>query len=899
MRAFYYLGEGTTGSDVLHCLMQNSYLVPDDEELTCSLVIESDLSGQNHHYPKTDVVLESPNVPRFFIPIPEKDLLKAFQRGEMGHLNFNQHGHLRRNDTEAGMALLRGLGYVASIIHGDELREKQKADIKVLGDVCRGKELQLECWCPGTAIGGTGSSVYFPIRQSFSDIEQQTGGGFRLTINDYYVIPNFGRGSDLSPRHFANTAAWAREVAAIQVGYLRHSRVSREGRQRPTGEPLATRLFLSSDLNIGGIFQPGHLIATMARVIEWMTMTPIGEVFRAELVNVEAAVFKPGIPLVNRIGGASIYFPVQEEEAYREARLNARVIESALRIPSRSRQRAQQVLSEKRLQEDFNRGDLSLLIDEVKGTRLSRSYLESLGDFEPKSKRALKQMEEIEKFFNHHEEEVLPRLLSEMKKSRLSLQAKMEALPATIVKELLASNNFGPSREIFQQIFHALKLNLDQVEARAGQEAQREGELRTSAETLRERIVKYPTLAWWRKLLYMFRLKGAVRKYQSYRHQISKIAVAKHLKTEAANLMKVLIKAFGLSMSKLEEIDIVLNALRQKAVKRYQALDTDSFPNRGVGQALLPGSFAQRFNGSELAEEAFHTISGHLSKKVKDLISGLELSNPEATLERFLSEQVRQAFQSFISQPWGEDVTKLLLEDPDRDNKLRSLIIQASETTPEDKLKGRGKRINVLGIKGGENSLLFLEIQRLAKELKVTGEIKVAEIDDPSQIILVRSEIGRELSTIKVLEACEREYQLLGKERFRCHREPLLGLLTGSVNPPTKEESYKFFIYGLASGAIVQEQGKRNFSHKTLNWGQATVGMPEEEEKVLAWAKDYKVALDAAGRYIFLIQQESFQAAKRALEGLKNTYRKESWSSYIDEVMEELKYLAKLYHQEV
>jgi hypothetical protein len=683
MRAFYYLGEGTTGRDVIDCLKQNLYLVPGDEELSCYLVVESDLSGQNHHYPKTEVVLGITNVPHLFIPIPESDLLKAFQRGEMGHLNFNDYGHLRRNDTEAGMALLRGLGNVASIIHGDELREKEKSDIKVLGDIRRGKVLQLECWRPGSTVGGTASAIYFTNGQIFCDLEQQTGGGLNLTINDYYVIPNFGRGSELSFRHFANTAAWAREVGAIQVGYLRHSRITREGLQRPTTEPLASRLFLNSDLNVGGIFQQGYMIATMARVIEWMTMTSIGEVFRSELVNVEAAVFKPGIPLVNRIGGASIYFPFQEEEAYREARLDTLVIERALRLPPGSRQRAQQVLSEKRLHEDFNRGDLSLLIDEVKGTRLSRLYLESLENFEPKSKKSLKQMEEIYKFFNHHEEEILPRLLSEMKKSRLSLQAKMEALPATIVEELLASNNFGPSREIFQQMFHTVKLNLAQVEARAGQEAQREGEFRTTAETLRERVLKYPTLSWWRKLFYLFGLKRAVRRYQGYRNQISKVAVTRHIKTEAASLMKVLVESLELSMSKLEEMDTVLNTLRQRAIKRYQALDTDSFSNRGVGQALLSGSFAQRFNESELSEETFHTINANLSKKVKDIISGHELSNPESMLERFLSEQVRQAFQAFISQPRSEDVTNILMEDPNRDNKLRSLIIQASETTPE------------------------------------------------------------------------------------------------------------------------------------------------------------------------------------------------------------------------
>jgi hypothetical protein len=350
MRNNIFIANGTTARSVLTVFQSNLNWKSDEgnQDLQ-TLVFDSDTSDTHHHLPK--LVLPGKNkIDTYRVAIPEEDLKGHLPA--MPHLNIISHDLLKRSDSESGLGLRRDLGSVAAALHRDKVKLVLKGAIGHELDARTSKEGGLTIFRCCASPGGTGSSLYFPQTEIIKEIRDEVGEGISQTwIIDFIIVPNFNTESQLSPEHLANTAAFLSEMGGLQENCLRYRKITIEAESEEVYEPLRPTAFILSDIN-DDILKTEDLIATTARIIEWLGTTPLGDAFKTRYVDIEANWNRKGSPLTNRIGASSVFFPRAEAKQYMLSRSKIKLIDTVLETSGDVKAKANEILSNEGLLED-------------------------------------------------------------------------------------------------------------------------------------------------------------------------------------------------------------------------------------------------------------------------------------------------------------------------------------------------------------------------------------------------------------------------------------------------------------------------------------------------------------------------------------------------------------------
>jgi len=218
--------------------------------------------------------------------------------------------------------------------------------------------------------------------------------------------------------------------------------------------------------------------------------------------------------------------------------------------------------------------------------------------------------------------------------------------------------------------------------------------------------------------------------------------------------------------------------------------------------------------------------------------------------------------------------------------------------TPVDEVIGRGIHLTLVGFHGADRSFLRDEIEEMARKEKIEGEIKFVDIEDKTQMIFIRTEIGRKLISLKIIEPSYEAYAKKGDKKYQSHTNPLWGLLPTLLNKNDPEQAYQSFIYALLTESILEDENG-DFVQHLLDGERIALGSISNEHDINRWANNYRAKVDASSRYIHLIRKEGFKSVNSILHDAKSEYGNQPWGYVLNHMIEELKLLAKFYHQEI
>ena len=886
-----FMAIGTTASSVLTVLQSNRNLKSGEEKQDLhTLVFDSDTSDTHHHLPK--LVLPGKNkMDMYRVAIPEEDLKRHLPARP--HLNYISYDLLKRSDSQSGLGLRRDLGSVAAALHRDMMKLTLKGAIGHELDARKSKKGSLTIFRCCASPGGTGSSLYFPQAEIIQEIRDEVGDGISKTwVFDFIIVPNFNTESQLSPEHLANTAAFLSEMGALQENCLRYRKITVEAQSDEVYEPLRPTAFILSDIN-DDILKTKDLIATTARIIEWLGTTPLGDAFKTRYVDIEANLKRRGSPLINRIGASSVFFPQAEAKQYMLSRSKVKLIEAVLETGGNLKAKANEILSNERLLEDNANAFISKQLSTINSQSAYDIIRNKMDRFQKGSKKAAACLPQLKNYLDWLEsEEILGKTFKAIDHNAQALAKDCELRAAIIFENLIKSDGLGKALLVGGELVAASKESVQKIAFRMEQDAKRQAQKQESAQKLYEqmdKIVNHPL----KRIFYAYHLNQAIREYRRQRAEAVELMISQQLKAGALEVLKAFLKGLTAGIKQLKGMKKELVSLLEKERAMAADLVDNDYAYRGLGQCLTDGGcFKKDFDPAQTGSDLDQSSAHELAKLLGEHFSG----KANIQLDAVVQELALRTMSGLVSDLNRMQAIQMLLDHPERKTIIRQAFRQARELTPVDEVIGAGIHLTLVGFRGTNNSLLCDEIEAAARNEKVEGEIKFVEMDDPTQIIFIRTEIGRQLRSLKILGPCYGEYEKKGKDKYQHHTNPLWGLLPALVNQNGPDHAFRFFVYGLLAGSI-RENGSGHFTQHLLDGETVEIDPASDSQAMESWASHYGYKVDTASRYIHLIKKTSFKATYALLEEVRAKYKTEPWAHVIEPMIQELKIIAKTYHQ--
>jgi len=390
--------------------------------------------------------------------------------------------------------------------------------------------------------------------------------------------------------------------------------------------------------------------------------------------------------------------------------------------------------------------------------------------------------------------------------------------------------------------------------------------------------------------------RAAVDEYRHTLGRILRLLRSRVLREFAGEVLSALAEALGPAKVLVEMLVDLLRKTERSFQAQLRQLEETDYQHRGPGIAL-PWPF-HRSEGEmkallERAErEVLPEIRGALRGLCRTASEGIEAGQLASVLSQYCERFLEDA--GVLSSNCS--VASELVKNPEAPASLERAFRLATETSAADELADQtGKHLTLVGVEGGEHSVLRDTILGVARNIGDLGQIVLVDTEDPAEIIVIRLEVGVPVTAFKCLQAWEKEYEELEvDERCARHLEPLYGLYPSLFEGGRLRRKREYVLYGLAVGAIREYGGALSYSPLT---GERVVDSSWEKlgETV---ARSYRLSVDATSRFIHRIKCDGFATVEDDVRQASERLAGGQWSTSLKKVLAELATLRRLYHQD-
>lgn len=882
-----YLFNGTSGLEIGKIFSSQSRVL--DNFSPVIQVFESNITSGQRYLP---YLLTDQNLPIFDLSIAsEKDLLIAFQTGKLSHLNFIPYRLLTEIKTTFGFVNSPLLGYLASVLKKENIDQLSVALIRQVSNPkiqIQNNSGTIRINRAGTLIGGSNNGPARVQEESFLEISNNTG--VRIEIKDFVIVPSLDKERGAFQRRYAgNVVGYLLEKSALQTGVFFRSSLTKDGINSPTTETLPVELFLISDVGYSSL-SPEQLRACTSQAMRYLNHPKLRHSWDAMREDAIEKINK-NLPICNRIGCSSIFIPHKEEELYRIYRLSSCIIDK-LMAPTGidAKEVAIELLEKNNLMEDRIHTNISRKLMLRDNKNAGTEIVNRLRKFSFRAKRPLEILEEIDEEYTHIKQTKLKEFINTLGVRENEVIKESINLQKNLFIQLSTEFSVSDAEKITDAINAIMNKAAFEIEKIAAREGQEKLNLQAKCAKIKEEVLSYSQRKWYQQLLHKPRISAFVHCYKTFKVGELQLDVQEPVRKSSATVIRALNKDRESFVKNIKVVE-TLTRLKKEFGTKAGKLEIDNYDRRGIAIPLYTGAkFPHRYNNSRIEEGILSSsILQSLSPSILDIFN-----NPTEENSKKLETAIVKLAKNILEKTQSEEpnVSELLLQRDDSEFILKEWINKSKELLPIDAVEGKGENIILIALPGGVSNPLTSKITKITKELQLNGKIQFQDFNR-DEMAIIRGEIGHQLHTVKLVSTCCKIYsEAPVEEQVIFHTEPLYVFLPSFFPEYNAEEAITSLLMGIADGIISNTNNK--FKYITTE----NVEISGEKE-ILEVLKNYRERVWVNSHFIETIKTKRFDYIKERLELLKKEKSLSLWASTCDVLIDKVKRVAKIYHQNI
>ncbi|MBI3961192.1 MAG: hypothetical protein HY335_00465 [Deinococcus sp.] len=829
VRTTLMIGAGGTGvsavSDVLR-RAHESLSSPDALGVAAFLGIDASV-GEELRLPRTgeERLDELRLPPASFVPlaIPSGELRQTLDSGKLRFLDFVPRRMIAMVNQEAGARATPPLARAAFLLQRSQTRKAIEEHFQRVidpGNVRRAidsgvtltRQSTITVYLVWTSVGGTGNGSAAELVRLIREVARDLK--LKVFLTGICILPGAHVTIDDNRRAKANTYAMLKELEAMQSGYYTFSaRYSADGPLVTARERFFDAVYLLQNRNSAPnpvtINELPNLIGMVGRYLHALEFTPLGSVYTARFNDAEEALGTRDqygrTRWVASFGFSSIYQPNREMLEYGAARL------------------AQQVCKALTKQVDMKEAVIEFLRTSGLHSRPG-GVLDRMTEDNPSYSGSLQDM--IRSYLNQNllnqpePQRQMERVAQDIARTTKRALAEGEARMLEEGRRLIAERTWalassapqGPGTALSFLITLSVALSnaVAEIGRQQDQLSSAKGELNkkvSQLEGLLSRATRLPLTQTLKRRSITQQAQGELlRAYIDSQGLALRAQVAEH----GMALFGALREQVEGRITSLRKLLDELNALQRQfeaQASRFSQLASDYRAPNGIS-LFKPGDaeryYRRMLAGSASFENAERAgVEAAIAKTVVPRLNTDRADLGQALLADCRSRLRRiDVLDSFLERyPQGSEL---------HTRQLEQVVNESAEFLITDVAKlhgGRGARIRLVGVKGGERS----RFKELLGEITDVQDWIFIDTDDDSEILFLQAKIALPLHAVRALTDYQATYNDVSAEYDEevLHTDPanrLLPELIPAESPADPAINWATHL-ALATGVIREAPG--------------------------------------------------------------------------------------------